>query len=52
MHTLLLYPSDPQVEQTGDFFANPSDRIELYDPSNDEYFLHLVGSSNGLLNLS
>jgi F-box interacting protein len=52
MHTLLLYPSDPQVEQKGDFFENPSDRIELYDPSNDEYFLHLVGSSNGLLCLA
>jgi F-box interacting protein len=51
-HTVLLYPSDPQVEHNGDFFANPSDRIELYDPSNDEYSLHLVGSANGLLCLA
>jgi F-box interacting protein len=52
MHTLLLYPSDPQVEHNGDFFANPSDRIELYNPSKEEYSLHLVGSSNGLLCLA
>ncbi|XP_059451019.1 F-box/kelch-repeat protein At3g06240-like [Corylus avellana] len=52
LHTVLLYPSDPEIEQKGDFFANPSDRIELRDPSNNEYSLHLVGSSNGLLCLA
>jgi F-box interacting protein len=47
-----LYPSDQEIEQKGDFFANPSDRIELDDPFNHKYSLHLVGSSNGLLCLA
>jgi F-box interacting protein len=51
-HTLLLYPSYQEIEQKGDFFANPSDRIELDDPFNHKYSLHLVGSSNGLLCLA
>ncbi|XP_062152760.1 F-box/kelch-repeat protein At3g06240-like [Alnus glutinosa] len=51
IYTVLLYPSDLQVEKMGDFFANPSDRIELYDPDG-EHSLHLVGSSNGLLCLA
>jgi F-box interacting protein len=42
------------AEHNGDFFANPSDRIQLYGPgpSHDEFSLHLVGSSNGVLCLS
>jgi F-box interacting protein len=51
-HTLLLYPSNPEIEQKGAFFANPSDGIQLDDPSKDEFELLLVGSSNGLLCLA
>ncbi|XP_059451985.1 F-box/kelch-repeat protein At3g06240-like [Corylus avellana] len=51
-HTLLLYPSYQEIEQKGDFFANPSDLIELHDPFNHKYSLYLVGSSNGLLCLA
>jgi F-box interacting protein len=53
IHTLLLYRNQDDVEQKGDFFANPSDRIELHEPSNYGYYiLGLVGSSNGLLCLA
>ncbi|GLT54815.1 hypothetical protein SLA2020_279810 [Shorea laevis] len=51
-HTLLLY-LDQEIEQKGDFFANPSDCLELRGIHQSiNYFLHLVGSSNGLLCLA
>ncbi|XP_059445063.1 F-box/kelch-repeat protein At3g23880-like [Corylus avellana] len=51
--TLLMYPSNQEIEeQKEDFLANPSERRELYDPSNNEFELVLVGSSNGLLGLA
>ncbi|GLT54809.1 hypothetical protein SLA2020_279760 [Shorea laevis] len=52
IHTLLVYP-DQEIEQKGDFFAYPSDSIELRGIHHSiNFFLHLVGSSNGLLCLA
>ncbi|XP_059451605.1 F-box/kelch-repeat protein At3g06240-like [Corylus avellana] len=52
IHTLLLY-LDQEIEQKGDFFRYPSDRIEFRGiHQRIEYVLHLVGSSNGLLCLA
>jgi hypothetical protein len=52
IHTLVLY-LDQEIEQKGDFFAHPSASIELRGIDQSiKYFLHLVGSSNGLLCLA